>query len=549
MHRRLAQLVKTQKRKLKSGRGCYFNDLLLVELDTGGHSSTVEEMCKNIFTLQNFGSLLLLLFSTTYVSSQSVIHENLTSPVCPNTCGATNIFHFFIGYGETDPCGRCVIISCANEFFTISLPIRVFPNLPNEPEPLNLLVVSNTNCTLHVYSNMGMLLISGDYNQCGGGFYWKGESLVYTIVESIAYVSGNYYRFDLSYECVFKPQDLLFQKLLHDSSGLSGVESYRNNNKTNHECSSYASQFIIPAIGTSDVTLHFATLNTTGSQVHYSTLNNATFNTSSIINFSWTYHLPNVIKLNRNETFLNQSGIRVTTESQVRVVAFVEDNGKGASFSVLPTCAWGTEYVLIAYPSPNTYVIIISDAPDTSVDVFTKNGTLIKNINMTSSSAVRLVAGESELGLMSDLSGLRVTSNNKIGIISIMEDAQVPFNSSAPLTTDHMIEQLLPTSLWGWHYTFTSEASHLSGSILRVVCAHKPTTILISVSYVDNCTTTNHTIPSYSFIDVHLTVGATGILKTVDRTLFSVVMFGKSSPRPGYIQTLVFFNLILMRLI
>ncbi|MCR5444764.1 MAG: gliding motility-associated C-terminal domain-containing protein [Bacteroidales bacterium] len=171
-----------------------------------------------------------------------------------------------------------------------------------------------------------------------------------------------------------------------------------------------------------------------------------------------------------NETVYNNALHVVSTYP----ISLYASNYQPATYdiaTVLPSSALGTEYISQVYTSSSTFTSEIGFAA-------TMDSTVITVINYPNVGFIRtvtLMQGQSIQFSGPNLSGVRVSSNNK-PFAMFQGDACALVGGCG--ACDHLYEQALPVKLWGENFLLVSTADRPSGDVVLVTSSD------------DNCTLT-----------------------------------------------------------
>lgn len=178
------------------------------------------------------------------------------------------------------------------------------------------------------------------------------------------------------------------------------------------------------------------------------------------------------------------------------------------AFLAYPIDALGTEYVVMSYPSDESYFAgsllsnqstpsqfaVIATAPNTTVRIEPTVPIQADEEITLNEGEVYLVQADMTAQSASDLTGTRITSNHPIVVISGHQRAAIPRNirsmpgvSSA--SRDILLAQLLPVSKWGkkallFPFYPAEGQQNITEDIFRIVAAYNNTDIFINGKYV-----------------------------------------------------------------
>lgn len=227
----------------------------------------------------------------------------------------------------------------------------------------------------------------------------------------------------------------------------------------------------------------------------------------------WSGKLPldgtEVRELDKNDatsfrTFLASSSVPIALQA----VTNEEHNTEG--YTVLPLQALGFDYVVTSYKGVSglkSFITVIAPfggngSPQTSVTITpsvpagpTRRALEPFTINLNSGQAYQLYAASAD----GDLTGTTITSTSPIAVLTGSQRSSVFSSSNSEGAENNLLEQSLPTDLWGdefiaqgyWLDSATNGLVHRS-SIFRVVAARNNTNIWKNGSII---TQENSSIP------------------------------------------------------
>jgi hypothetical protein len=190
------------------------------------------------------------------------------------------------------------------------------------------------------------------------------------------------------------------------------------------------------------------------------------------------------------ERVYQQSALQIKARAPIVVYGVARYQYTSDGFLAIPVNAFGTEYVIAAYPqytaAGSTYDLpsvsnVIAAYDDTEV-TFTMGGTtgsrttggLRKGQKATFSMNKGDVVCFADAGDAQDISGSLVKSNKPIGVVSGNQCANVP---SGVYACDVMNEMELPTFTWGKEYHVTPIVGRQKAPVIRVFAKEKDTKV------------------------------------------------------------------------
>ena len=195
--------------------------------------------------------------------------------------------------------------------------------------------------------------------------------------------------------------------------------------------------------------------------------------------------IPTGAVLSTNDVVENY-GIHVTSASAITVVGFSYYTASTDGYLALPTPILGTSYIVMAYPYAyyGSELAIVAAQDGTTVSI-TPSVTVLGraagqpyNIILNQGRTYELIS----TGGQDDLTGTIITSDKPIALWGGNQAAAVPDATWRYL--NHIVEELLPTDLWGENFLVEPYANQPNGDIVRVQAAQNGTNVSINGSPV-----------------------------------------------------------------
>ena len=197
--------------------------------------------------------------------------------------------------------------------------------------------------------------------------------------------------------------------------------------------------------------------------------------------------IPNIEGYLSEEDEKMKRGLIVTATAPISLYASNFGSASYGATNVLPIEALSKEYVIQTYSYDRfaTELAIVATTDGTIVSIDPKNDNIKKKdgSHYTESFSINLNKGEAYLlrgegqKINLDLSGTVICSNHPIAVFNGGQGAIIPAKVGSD---DHIVEQSLPTYMWGEEFVVTNSAAH-EYSIVKITAMYDGTII-----YVDN---------------------------------------------------------------
>ncbi len=193
---------------------------------------------------------------------------------------------------------------------------------------------------------------------------------------------------------------------------------------------------------------------------------------------------------------IQKRGLKITSTAPISLYASNYDDATYDASIVLPTPALGKDYIIQVFENElySKEFAVVATTNNTTITITpharTTNGH-VKNVPYT----ITLNAGETYQVMSSDgssdFSGTRVESNYPIAVFAGHQCINVPTGNP---WCDHIVEQQMPTPMWGKQFALTKTSS-MSGD--RVMITAKEDNTIVKINGVQK--TTLKSLESYTF--------------------------------------------------
>lgn len=221
--------------------------------------------------------------------------------------------------------------------------------------------------------------------------------------------------------------------------------------------------------------------------------------------------LPAATTLGMVSDTIQDKGIHVTALAEVSVIGLDYRIGTVDSFLGLPTDVLGTEYIVMAYLNSQgafttsaAQFAVVAPQDGTKVcitlpiDVSPHSAGVPYVITLNQGEAYQLYKHSSS---NADLTGTIIVSTKPVAVFGGNIAAHVPVLQGS---LDHIVEQLIPTSLWGTNFVTVPHMSLVPGDVTRFLAFQDATTISINGSVIGTFSRGGYTEQSNN-VPVHIT--------------------------------------------
>ena len=181
-------------------------------------------------------------------------------------------------------------------------------------------------------------------------------------------------------------------------------------------------------------------------------------------------------------------GVYITATEDVTVYSVNKQLYSTDAFTGYPTDSLGTEYVAVTWQNlAQIMVVAVNDA--TTVDfhfpgTFIANDVIYLGVPYNGNSTLTITLNRFEtfhiLSWTGDLTGTRINASSEIAAFSGGYKVAVEDGELTEQTSDHLVEQLMPTQAWGKEFISFPSPERTLGDYLRVTAAEDGTNYTIS---------------------------------------------------------------------
>lgn len=187
-----------------------------------------------------------------------------------------------------------------------------------------------------------------------------------------------------------------------------------------------------------------------------------------------------------SETIYKKAAIRIVSDYPVAIYAIISGDDQGEAMMLLPISSLGMNYSLSSFIDPTSQIAslipypaiagIVAPFDNTRITV-KRYGTMVFQFPISRT----LDAGDCWYlyfaGNFGDLSGVEVTANKPISIVTANQFAQVPVLSKPG---NYLLEMEMPTILWGKSYHIPKYLKRVQNPITKIYANQPETNIYIN---------------------------------------------------------------------
>lgn len=171
-------------------------------------------------------------------------------------------------------------------------------------------------------------------------------------------------------------------------------------------------------------------------------------------------------------------GINIQSNDEIAVYGLNQQQSSTDGYMAIPTDAIGNRYRIMTYfnslvgvetgssfqivATQNATVVTITP----SVDIQSNLAGIPYTINLNQGDVYQII-NEDEIGILTDVSGTLIESNNNISVFGTAVCSNVP--DINVVFCDHLVEQLPSTETWGNQFLLASLETRTNGDIYRIL--------------------------------------------------------------------------------
>ena len=226
----------------------------------------------------------------------------------------------------------------------------------------------------------------------------------------------------------------------------------------------------------------------------------------------------------------SNKGVLITATEEITVFGVNKEPFSTDGFVSFPTDSLGTEYILVTWSSDGEFMIIgVTDGTIVNITLptfvstnlavsYRGNNYINGDVFTVSLDRYQTFHCYQKNG---DFTGTKIVANHPVSVFSGARSATV-FDTMTKTTADHLVEQMIPVSMWGTKFFTISTPGRDIGDYFRIIASEDSTTISVPGH-------TNNTINATEYIQLNVDTGDYKMV-TSDKAAM-VVMFGKSAKK------------------
>ena len=239
-----------------------------------------------------------------------------------------------------------------------------------------------------------------------------------------------------------------------------------------------------------------------------------------------------IITLNKSLSGKNvehgNKGVLITATEEITVFGVNKELKSSDGFVSFPTDSLGTEYILVTWSSDGEFMIIgVTDGTIVNITLptFRSTNLAVSYHNNTYRNGDVFTVHLNRYQTFhcyqqnGDFTGTKIVANHPVSVFSGAKSVAV---SDTEESIDHLVEQMIPVSMWGTKFVTISTPGRDIGDYFRIIASEDSTTISVPGH-------TNQTINATEYIELNVHTGDYKMV-TSDKAAM-VVMFGKSAKK------------------
>ena len=225
----------------------------------------------------------------------------------------------------------------------------------------------------------------------------------------------------------------------------------------------------------------------------------------------------------------SNKGVLITATEEIAVFGVNKEPNSTDGFVSFPTDSLGTEYILVTWSSDGEFMIIgVTDGTIVNITlptfVSTNLAVSYHNNKYTNGDVFTVYLNRYQTfhcyQHTGDFTGTKIVANHPVSVFSGAKSVAVS-DTMTEKTADHLVEHMIPVSMWGTKFVTISTPGRDIGDYFRIIASEDSTTISVPGH--------NYTINATEYILLKVDTGDY-IMVTSDKASM-VVMFGKSAKK------------------
>ena len=226
----------------------------------------------------------------------------------------------------------------------------------------------------------------------------------------------------------------------------------------------------------------------------------------------------------------SNKGVLITATEEITVFGVNKEPFSTDGFVSFPTDSLGTEYILVTWSSDGEFMIIgVTDGTIVKITI----PTFVSTHLAVSYHGNTYINGDVFTVYLDryqtfhcyqkngDFTGTKIVANHPVSVFSGAKSVAVS-DTMTKTSADHLVEQMIPVSMWGTKFVTISTPGRDNGDYFRIIASEDSTTISVPGH-------TNYTINATEYIQLNVHTGDYKMV-TSDKAAM-VVMFGKSTKK------------------
>lgn len=197
---------------------------------------------------------------------------------------------------------------------------------------------------------------------------------------------------------------------------------------------------------------------------------------------------------------VSKKSFHIVTEKDVIVQGLSHAQYSSEGFLALPVSALSQRYYIMSYnnnwfnyKTPSQFAVVATE-DNTTIDMRlnaeSNNGETNITVTLNKGETYLVQSEVDDTNRFSDFTGSEVLSDKPIAVFSGHQRAGIPYDDTSPLSSDMLVEQMIPIQLFGTRYAVAPFQKGIdedpnNDDLFRIIAAYDDTEILINGVYIE----------------------------------------------------------------